>query len=37
MPTVPMFDGIKIQFYWGEHPPPHFHAEHAEYVALIDI
>jgi hypothetical protein len=37
MPTVAMFDGIKIQFYWGEHPPPHFHAEYAEYVALIDI
>jgi hypothetical protein len=24
MPTVAMVDGIKIQFYWDEHPPPHF-------------
>ena len=37
MPTVAVFDGIKIQFYWTEHPPPHFHAEYAEFVALIDI
>lgn len=37
MPIVAMFDGIKIQFYWSEHPPPHFHAEYAEHVAMIDI
>jgi len=37
MPTVAVVDGIKIQFYWGEHPPPHFHAEYAEHVALIDL
>jgi hypothetical protein len=37
MPVVASFEGIKIQFYWDEHPPPHFHAEYAEYRAQIDI
>jgi hypothetical protein len=37
MPTVAVIDGVKIQFYWDEHPPPHFHAEYAEYRAMIDI
>ncbi len=37
MPTVAIFGGIKIQFYWDEHPPPHFHAEYGEYRAVIDI
>jgi hypothetical protein len=37
MPTVTILDGIKIQFYWDEHPPPHFHAEYGEYRALIEI
>ncbi len=37
MPTVAIVDGIKIQFYWDEHPPPHFHVEYAEHVAVIDI
>jgi hypothetical protein len=30
MATVAIVDGIKIQFYNEEHPPPHFHAEYAE-------
>ena len=37
MPVVATFDGIKIQLYWDEHPPPHFHAEDAEYRAQIAI
>jgi hypothetical protein len=37
MPVVARIDGIKIQFYDDEHPPPHFHAEYAEHVAVIDI
>ena len=37
MPIVATIDGIKIQFYWDEHPPAHFHAEYAEYRASIDI
>ncbi len=30
-------DGLKIQFYADEHPPPHFHAEFAEFRAAIEI
>ncbi|MGC1780558.1 MAG: DUF4160 domain-containing protein [Xanthobacteraceae bacterium] len=37
MPTVASVDGVKIQFYWDEHPPPHFHAEYGEYSAMIEI
>jgi hypothetical protein len=37
MPTAATVDGIKIQFYYDEHPPPHFHAIAAEYRASIDI
>lgn len=37
MPTLAGFDGIKIQFYFDEHPPPHFHAVFAEHRARIDI
>ncbi|MCI0466007.1 MAG: DUF4160 domain-containing protein [Beijerinckiaceae bacterium] len=37
MPTVAAVDGIKILFYFDEHPPPHFHAEFAEFAAQIQI
>lgn len=37
MPTVAIVDGVKIQFYFDEHPPPHFHAVFAEFVAQIQI
>jgi len=37
MPTVAVVDGIKINFYYDEHPPPHFHAEYAEDEAMIDV
>lgn len=37
MPTVAEFDGIKIEFYYAEHPPPHFHARYAEFIAQIEI
>jgi hypothetical protein len=37
MPTVAIIDGVKIQFYSDEHPPPHFHAVFAEFVAQIQI
>jgi Domain of unknown function (DUF4160) len=37
MATVARFDGIKIQFYWDDHPPPHFHAEYGEYRVQIAI
>jgi Domain of unknown function (DUF4160) len=37
MPTVAMVDGVAIRFYPDEHPPPHFHAVFAEFVAQIRI
>ncbi len=37
MPTIAVVDGVKIQFFAREHPPPHFHAVFAEYRAQIDI
>src|SRR5258708_21281858 len=37
MPTVAVINGIKIELYFDEHPPPHFHARYAEFVAQIDL
>ena len=37
MPTVARVDGVKIQLYAKEHPPPHFHAVTAEFRAQIAI
>jgi Domain of unknown function (DUF4160) len=37
MPTVAVINGTKIEFYFDEHPPPHFHARYAEFVAQIDL
>lgn len=37
MPTISEFYGIKIYMYWDEHNPPHFHAEYAEFKAIISI
>ena len=37
MPTISRFYGILIQMYFGDHPPPHFHALYGEFEALIDI
>ena len=37
MPTVAVIDGVKIQFFPDEHPPPHFHAKFAEFTAQIGI
>ena len=37
MPIIAIIDGMKIQVYPNEHPPPHFHVEFAEYRALIRI
>ncbi len=35
--TVAIIDGVKIDFYFDEHPPPHFHARYAEFIAQVDI
>ncbi|MEK6573264.1 MAG: DUF4160 domain-containing protein [Chloroflexota bacterium] len=37
MPTLCIFDGIKILMYYRDHLPPHFHAERAEEAAEIGI
>ncbi len=35
VPVVAIVDGVKIEFYPDEHPPPHFHARYAEFVAQM--
>ena len=37
MPLICRFNGIRVYLPPSEHPPPHFHAEYAEYVVLVDI
>ena len=37
MPTIDIFNGIKIHIYNGEHRPPHIHADYNEFEVLIDI
>ena len=37
MPTVAIVDGVRIIFYWNDHPPPHFHVEFAEHRGQISI
>jgi hypothetical protein len=37
MPRISAFYGIVIEMYFGDHPPPHFHARYAGEMALIEI
>jgi hypothetical protein len=37
MPEISRFFGIVIKMYFGDHEPPHFHAEYGEQNAVIDI
>ena len=37
MPTVAVVDGIRIEFFFHEHPPPHFHAISGGERATLDI
>ena len=37
MPEVARFYGIIIKVFFGDHPPPHFHAVYGECNALISI
>lgn len=37
MPTIEIIDGIKVNIYSNEHPPPHFHAIYGEHEAMIKI
>ena len=37
MPTISAFYGILIRMYFGDHPPPHFHARYGEHKARCAI
>ena len=37
MPTISMFDGIKIMMYYRDHRPPHFHTERGGEEAEVGI
>ncbi len=37
MPRISFFNGIKINIYTNDHPPPHFHAIYGKDEAMIAI
>ena len=37
MPTLAVIDGIKIQMFYLDHDPPHFHAVYGEHEVLVSI
>ena len=37
MPEICRFYGIVIKMYFGDHAPPHFHAEYSGFEAVITI
>ena len=37
MPEISRFYGIVIRMFFGDHPPPHFHAEYSGHSAVVDI
>ena len=37
MPEITRFYGIIIKLFFGDHPPPHFHAVYGDYNALFSI
>lgn len=37
MPEISRFLGIVIYMLYDDHPPPHFHAEYAEYKMAVEI
>jgi len=37
MPEISRFYGIVIRMYFGDHHPPHFHAEYAGSRVLVNI
>jgi Domain of unknown function (DUF4160) len=37
MPTVIIIDGIRIEIYTDDHPPPHFHVKAGTMRAKFDI
>ena len=37
MPTIAIVDGIRVEMFFNDHAPPHFHATLADDEALIAI
>ena len=37
MPAISRFYGITIKMYYGDHPPPHFHAEYGGSQQIVSI
>jgi hypothetical protein len=37
MPRISSFFGIAIEMYFGDHPPPHFHARYGGEMAKVEI
>ncbi len=37
MPTVIIIDGIRIEIFTNDHPPPHFHVRFGQMRAKFDI
>lgn len=37
MPEIARFYGIIIKLFFGDHPPPHFHAVYGEFVGVFSI
>jgi hypothetical protein len=37
VPEISRFFGIVIKMFFDDHDPPHFHAEYAGNIALVDI
>ncbi len=37
MPEIARFYGIVIKLFFGDHPPPHFHAVYGEHIGLFSI
>ena len=37
MPEIARFYGIIIKLFFGDHPPPHFHAVYGENIGVFSI
>ena len=37
MPEISQFFGIKVNMYYDDHTPPHFHAIYNDQRAIVDI
>ncbi|MFI3173571.1 MAG: DUF4160 domain-containing protein [Bacillota bacterium] len=37
MPIICMLEGIKIEMYFDDHNPPHFHATYGDDKAIVSI